>query len=107
MFVASGCGKTEHNVCFLGDFLDTWLDKSHFPEKFSLKVPNCPPTDEYYQVLMNLVDMNIAVLNGNDPSAFYESIRTNLNGKIFLKCARIHLEENVGASSHTQFSKYF
>ncbi|XP_048042750.1 cytosolic phospholipase A2 gamma-like [Megalobrama amblycephala] len=43
--------------------------------------PNAPATDEEcYQVLMNLVDMNLSVLTGNDPAAFDESIGTSLNG---------------------------
>ncbi|XDV21577.1 hypothetical protein PO909_026655 [Leuciscus waleckii] len=44
--------------------------------------------DKCLQVLMDLVDMNLSLLNGIDPSALDESIRTKLNGKIFLKCAR-------------------
>ncbi|XP_051751353.1 cytosolic phospholipase A2 gamma-like [Ctenopharyngodon idella] len=35
--------------------------------------------DECYQVLMNLVDMNLSVLTGEDTSALDESIRTTLN----------------------------
>ncbi|XP_052412981.1 cytosolic phospholipase A2 gamma-like [Carassius gibelio] len=37
------------------------------------------PIDECNQALMDLVNMNISVLNGEDPSDFDESIRTNLN----------------------------
>uniref|UniRef100_A0A8C1NP24 Cytosolic phospholipase A2 gamma-like n=2 Tax=Cyprinus carpio TaxID=7962 RepID=A0A8C1NP24_CYPCA len=40
--------------------------------------PHSPPTDECYQVLLNLVDMNLAVLKGTDPSALDQSIRTTL-----------------------------
>ncbi|KAK7163890.1 hypothetical protein R3I94_002563 [Phoxinus phoxinus] len=35
--------------------------------------------DKCHQVLMDLVDMNLSVLNGIDPSAHDESIRTKLN----------------------------
>ncbi|XP_048042741.1 cytosolic phospholipase A2 gamma-like [Megalobrama amblycephala] len=41
--------------------------------------PNAPATEGCYQVLMNLVDMNLSVLTGKDPSALDESIRTTLN----------------------------
>ncbi|XP_048042475.1 cytosolic phospholipase A2 gamma-like [Megalobrama amblycephala] len=55
--------------------------------------PNAPATEECYQVLMNLVDMNLSVLTGKDPSAFDESIRTSLNdlsgGKICVERLRI------------------
>ncbi|XP_067295829.1 cytosolic phospholipase A2 gamma-like [Pseudorasbora parva] len=40
--------------------------------------PGGPSTDEFNQVLMDLVDMNISVLEGNDPSEFDESIRAKL-----------------------------
>jgi len=55
---------------------------------FSSEDPKPLPEDECYQLLMDLVDMNLSVLNGKDPSALDESIRTNLNSKIFLECAR-------------------
>lgn len=51
------------------------------------KDPNPPPEDKCSQVLTDLTDMNICVLNGQDPTPLDESIRTKLNGKIFLKCA--------------------
>ncbi|XP_048042716.1 cytosolic phospholipase A2 gamma-like [Megalobrama amblycephala] len=41
--------------------------------------PTSLSEDECYKVLMDLVDMNLSVLNGNDPSALDESIRTKLN----------------------------
>jgi len=37
--------------------------------------------DKCLQVLMDLVDMNLSVLNGIDPSALDESIRIKLKGK--------------------------
>ncbi|XP_051750591.1 cytosolic phospholipase A2 gamma-like [Ctenopharyngodon idella] len=40
--------------------------------------PNSPPIDEYHQVLFNLVNMNLAMLKGADPSAFDKDIRTKL-----------------------------
>ncbi|KAF4113932.1 hypothetical protein G5714_006477 [Onychostoma macrolepis] len=42
-------------------------------------VPISPPVDECYQVLMDLVDMNLTVLKGKDTSHLDESIRKNLN----------------------------
>uniref|UniRef100_A0A673K7Z3 Cytosolic phospholipase A2 gamma-like n=1 Tax=Sinocyclocheilus rhinocerous TaxID=307959 RepID=A0A673K7Z3_9TELE len=41
--------------------------------------PNSPPVEKWYQVLMDLVDMNLCVLNVKDPSALDQSIRTTLN----------------------------
>ncbi|XP_050957874.1 cytosolic phospholipase A2 gamma-like, partial [Labeo rohita] len=40
--------------------------------------PKAPPVEKCYQVLMDLVDMNLSVLNGKDPSHLNQSIRTNL-----------------------------
>ncbi|XP_067264364.1 cytosolic phospholipase A2 gamma-like [Chanodichthys erythropterus] len=55
--------------------------------------PNSAATEKCYQVLMKLVDMNISVLTGKDPSALDESIRTTLyvlsGGKILLERLRI------------------
>lgn len=62
---------------------------------FSSTDPNSPPVGKCSQVLMDLVDMNLSVLNGIDPFDLHESIRTNLNGERFLKCARIHIEDNI------------
>ncbi|XP_058632058.1 cytosolic phospholipase A2 gamma-like [Onychostoma macrolepis] len=42
-------------------------------------VPISPPVDGCYQVLMDLVDMNLTVLKGEDTSHLDESIRRNLN----------------------------
>ncbi|KTG02580.1 hypothetical protein cypCar_00024211 [Cyprinus carpio] len=48
--------------------------------------PHSPPTDECYQVLLNLVDMNLAVLKGTDPSALDQSIRTTLTDLLISIC---------------------
>ncbi|XP_051540996.1 cytosolic phospholipase A2 gamma-like isoform X3 [Myxocyprinus asiaticus] len=45
-----------------------------------LKDPESPPVDDGYQVLMHLVDMNLNVLNGIDPSPHDEAIRAKLTG---------------------------
>ncbi len=60
---------------------------------FSSKDPNPPPVYKFYQVLMDLVDMNLCVLNGKDPSDLDKSIRKTQRGELFLKSARIHIEE--------------
>ncbi len=60
---------------------------------FSSKDPNSPSIYKFYQVLMDLVDMNLCVLNGKDPSNLDKSIRKTLRGELFLKSARIHIEE--------------
>ncbi len=64
---------------------------------FSSKDPNNPSADKCCQVLMDLVDMNLYVLNGKDPSALDKSIREILNGKLFL-WARIHKQIIFGLS---------
>ncbi|RXN34246.1 cytosolic phospholipase A2 gamma-like protein [Labeo rohita] len=49
--------------------------------------PRGPPEEMYYQVLMELVDMNLCVLNGEDPSGLDRSIRKSLND-LFLSICR-------------------
>lgn len=63
---------------------------------FSSKDLNTPPVDDCYQVLMNLADMNLAVLKGTDPSTLEQSIRTKITGKLFLKWAWIFIREYLG-----------
>ncbi|XDV21574.1 hypothetical protein PO909_026652 [Leuciscus waleckii] len=46
---------------------------------FSTEKSNSPHIDECYQVLMDLVNMNLLVLNGKDPSDLEECIRTELS----------------------------
>ncbi|XP_050957868.1 cytosolic phospholipase A2 gamma isoform X1 [Labeo rohita] len=41
--------------------------------------PKAPPEEMYYQVLMDLVDMTVSVLNGEDTSELDQSIRKSLN----------------------------
>uniref|UniRef100_A0A8C1NPX3 PLA2c domain-containing protein n=1 Tax=Cyprinus carpio TaxID=7962 RepID=A0A8C1NPX3_CYPCA len=43
------------------------------------KDPNASHAENSYQVLMDLVNMNLTVLNGKDPSALDQSIRKTLN----------------------------
>ncbi|XP_016375239.1 cytosolic phospholipase A2 gamma-like [Sinocyclocheilus rhinocerous] len=43
-----------------------------------IKDPHSPPIDECYQVLLKLVDMNLDLLKGTDPSACDQFIRTTL-----------------------------
>ncbi|XP_042579415.1 cytosolic phospholipase A2 gamma-like [Cyprinus carpio] len=49
--------------------------------RFPSDKPISPSVDECHRALMDLVNMNLSVLNGKDPSGFEKSIRTNLNGK--------------------------
>ncbi len=69
---------------------------------FPSKDPNSSSIDECYQVLLNLVDMNLAVLKGDDYSALDQSIRTTLTGKLSLKCAKMYIEYIWGYLSHLQ-----
>ncbi|KAI2646742.1 Cytosolic phospholipase A2 gamma [Labeo rohita] len=48
--------------------------------------PKDPPEEMYYQVLMDLVDMNLSVLNGKDPSDLDQSIRKSLNDLFLSIC---------------------
>lgn len=50
---------------------------------FSSKDPNDPSAEKCCQVLMDLVDMNLDVLNGIDPSAYDKSIRKTLKSMCF------------------------
>uniref|UniRef100_A0A8C1PXD7 PLA2c domain-containing protein n=1 Tax=Cyprinus carpio TaxID=7962 RepID=A0A8C1PXD7_CYPCA len=47
--------------------------------RFPSDKPISPSVDECHRALMDLVNMNLSVLNGKDPSGFEKSIRTNLN----------------------------
>ncbi|RXN12021.1 cytosolic phospholipase A2 gamma-like protein [Labeo rohita] len=51
-----------------------------------LQDPKDPPVEMYYQVLMDLVDMNLSVLNGKDPSDLDQSIRKLLNDLFLSIC---------------------
>jgi len=55
---------------------------------FSSEDPAYPSIDKYYQVLMDLVDLNLLVLDGKDPSALKKRIRKKMSGKNTLKRAR-------------------
>ncbi|RXN13578.1 cytosolic phospholipase A2 gamma-like protein [Labeo rohita] len=63
-----------------------------------IKDPSSQTTDKCYQVLMNLVDMNIAVLEGTNLSALDQSIKTTLNdisggqGLVFFKLCRLDVK---------------
>ncbi|KTF95941.1 hypothetical protein cypCar_00036182, partial [Cyprinus carpio] len=48
-----------------------------------LQDPNASHAENSYQVLMDLVNMNLTVLNGKDPSALDQSIRKTLNEKCY------------------------
>ncbi|XP_042613173.1 cytosolic phospholipase A2 gamma-like [Cyprinus carpio] len=43
-----------------------------------LQEPKAPPAYKCYQVLIDLVEVNLAVLNGKDPSALVQTIKTTL-----------------------------
>ncbi|RXN28682.1 cytosolic phospholipase A2 gamma-like protein [Labeo rohita] len=68
-----------------------------------IKDPNSPSTDKCYQVLMNLVDMNIAVLEGTNLSALDQSIKTKLNdisggqGLVFFKLCSLDVNVDIKA----------
>ncbi|KTF72936.1 hypothetical protein cypCar_00046981 [Cyprinus carpio] len=47
-----------------------------------LQYQKAAPAKKGYQVLMDLVDMNLTVLNGKDPSDLDQSIRKTLNDDI-------------------------
>ncbi|XP_067264369.1 cytosolic phospholipase A2 gamma-like [Chanodichthys erythropterus] len=55
--------------------------------------PNSAATEKGYQVLMNLVDMNLSVLTGKDPSAVDEPIRTSLNDLSGGKMERLSISD--------------
>ncbi|XP_077079084.1 cytosolic phospholipase A2 gamma-like [Siphateles boraxobius] len=55
------------------------LVETEMVEEMGKENTNSPPVDKCHQVLMDLMDMNISVLKGKDPSAPDKSIRTKLN----------------------------
>uniref|UniRef100_A0A8C1NQF1 PLA2c domain-containing protein n=1 Tax=Cyprinus carpio TaxID=7962 RepID=A0A8C1NQF1_CYPCA len=60
---------------FFKDLYPKWLRMSEEMRE----EPKDPSAEKGYQVLMDLVDMNLAVLNGKDPSDLDQSIRNTLN----------------------------
>uniref|UniRef100_A0A8C1ZBQ2 PLA2c domain-containing protein n=1 Tax=Cyprinus carpio TaxID=7962 RepID=A0A8C1ZBQ2_CYPCA len=66
--------------------------------------PVSPPVDQCYRVLMDLVDRNLSVLNGEDPSALDESIRTKLK---VLSCGKIQLVPMAKETSDKRANKHF
>ncbi|KAI2646765.1 Cytosolic phospholipase A2 gamma [Labeo rohita] len=76
-----------------------WLGTNHEvgPVHRPHKVPthNSSAVDKHCQVLTDLANMNLCVLNGDDPSDLDQSIRTRLKGELFLKPATIHIEGTI------------
>ncbi|CAM4546926.1 unnamed protein product [Leuciscus chuanchicus] len=73
-------------------------------EGLSQPDPYSPDTDECYRELMDLVDMNLSVFNGNNPSALDEpSIRTTLNESSLESSLSIEEkeEEKLNVKRHT------
>ncbi|XP_048042714.1 cytosolic phospholipase A2 gamma-like isoform X1 [Megalobrama amblycephala] len=68
--------------------------------------PNSPPVDECYQVLKDLVDMNLSVLNGIDPSDLDVSIRTKLNKLTGGKNQLIFQEEKLNLTDKEAAKRY-
>ncbi|XP_026099206.1 cytosolic phospholipase A2 gamma-like isoform X2 [Carassius auratus] len=68
--------------------------------------PKDPSEEKGFQVLMDLVDMNLDVLNGKDPSALDQSIRSTLNelsgGKrrVILPTEKLNLADKKAAELH-------
>ncbi|XP_052454730.1 cytosolic phospholipase A2 gamma-like [Carassius gibelio] len=60
------------------DFFKHLLQLEMF-EEIMEEYHKAPPAKDGYQVLMDLVDMNLAVLNGKNPSDLDQSIRKTLN----------------------------
>ncbi|KAL1273589.1 hypothetical protein QQF64_026403 [Cirrhinus molitorella] len=62
------------------DFLKRFLHKKQLKMSEKMrKDPKDPPVEMYYQVLMDLAEMHLSVLNGEDPSHLDQSIRTTLD----------------------------
>ncbi|XP_051748997.1 cytosolic phospholipase A2 gamma-like isoform X2 [Ctenopharyngodon idella] len=86
------------------------------------KDPDSPPADKFYQVVSDLVDMNLYVLDGKDPSALDESIRRTLTdlaggkdqlifqvGELNLtdkEAAKLYMEQYT-VDVHNSLSKWF
>ncbi|XP_067264355.1 cytosolic phospholipase A2 gamma-like [Chanodichthys erythropterus] len=72
------------------------------------KDPDSPPADKFCQVLLDLVDMNLYVLDGKDPSAFDESIRTTLKdlaegkGQLIFPVGKLNLGDKEAAKLYME-----
>ncbi|XP_048042478.1 cytosolic phospholipase A2 zeta-like [Megalobrama amblycephala] len=72
------------------------------------KDPDSPPADKFCQVLLDLVDMNLYVLDGKDPSAFDESIRTMLKdlaegkGQLIFPVGKLDLGDKEAAKLYME-----
>ncbi|XP_077078173.1 cytosolic phospholipase A2 gamma-like [Siphateles boraxobius] len=62
--------------------------------------------DKCLQVLMDLVDMNLSVLNGKDPSALDESIRTKLNELTGGKHRLVNQKKNLNLTDKEAAKQY-
>uniref|UniRef100_A0A8C1ZBQ6 PLA2c domain-containing protein n=1 Tax=Cyprinus carpio TaxID=7962 RepID=A0A8C1ZBQ6_CYPCA len=75
---------------------------------FSSKDPNDPPAEKCCQVLMDLVDMNLDVLNGKDPSAYDRSIRKTLKelaegkGQLIFPVGKLDLADKEAAKQYME-----
>uniref|UniRef100_A0A8C1WJI4 PLA2c domain-containing protein n=1 Tax=Cyprinus carpio TaxID=7962 RepID=A0A8C1WJI4_CYPCA len=78
--------------------------KERSEHEFPSDDPVSPPVDQCYRVLMDLVDRNLSVLNGEDPSALDESIRTKLK---VLSCGKIQLVPMAKETSDKRANKHF
>ncbi|XP_051981702.1 cytosolic phospholipase A2 gamma-like [Xyrauchen texanus] len=77
------------------------------------KDPESPHVDIGYQVLMDLVDMNLCVLNGIDPSPYDDSIRANLaelsggKSQLILEIGELNITDKVAAKVYMkQYTEY-
>ncbi|XP_048042844.1 cytosolic phospholipase A2 gamma-like isoform X1 [Megalobrama amblycephala] len=72
------------------------------------KDPDSPPADKFCQVLLDLVDMNLYVLDGKDPSALDESIRTTLTdlaggeGQLIFPVGELNLTDKEAAKLYME-----
>ncbi|KAL1273588.1 hypothetical protein QQF64_026402 [Cirrhinus molitorella] len=63
---------------FLWDKISEFLHRSSHSEMKN-EDPKTPPVDKCHQALMDLADMNLCVLNDQDPSHLDQSLRTTLD----------------------------
>ncbi|XP_067262633.1 cytosolic phospholipase A2 gamma-like isoform X2 [Chanodichthys erythropterus] len=72
------------------------------------KDPNSPPADKFCQVVSDLVDMNLYVLDGKDPSALDKSIRKTLRelaggeGQLIFPVEKLNLTDKEAAKLYME-----
>ncbi|XP_051981886.1 cytosolic phospholipase A2 gamma-like [Xyrauchen texanus] len=107
LYLQALCGSAladgDENSKFLWQSIKEFFVHSKSTNMFEEMQKGSPPVDIGYQVLMDLVDMNLSVLNGIDPSPYDDSIRANLEelsggkSQLIFEVVTLNLTDKVDA----------